>query len=165
MAEPLDQNAPGNEGPLQDGRQSERALAIARGTCRLLRSFGFAPLAELPLSSGHRADLVAVGQKGEIWIVEIKSSLEDFRADSKWHHYNDHCDRLFFAVNEEFPNEILPTEAGFILADQYGAAIMRDAPEDKLSAPRRKQVHLAFARAAALKLHSLADPRASQPPR
>jgi len=72
---------------------------------------------------------------------------------------------LFFAINEEFPREMLPSDAGFILADQYGAAILREAPEDKLSAPRRKQVHLAFARAAALKLHGLSDPGAGLPPR
>lgn len=155
---------PEDEG-LRDGRQSERALAIQRGTCRLVRSFGFAPLTELPLSTGHRADVIALGPKGEIWIVEIKSSLEDFRVDQKWHFYHEHCDRLFFAVNAEFPVEILPEETGLIVADPFGAAILREAPETRLSAPRRKQVQLRFARAAALKLHGLADPGASLPPR
>ena len=149
----------------RDGRQSVRALAIQRGTCRLVRSFGFAPLTELPLSTGHRADIVALGPKGEIWIAEIKSSLEDFRADRKWQHYLDHCDRLFFSVSADFPAEILPLQAGLIIADRFGGAIVRDAPEDRLTAPRRRQVQLRFARAAALKLHGLADPGADPPPR
>ena len=158
-------DAPRNNEPVGDGRQSARALAIQRGTCRLLTSFGFAPLTELPLSSGHRADVAALGPKGEIWIVEIKSSLEDFRADRKWHHYLDHCDRLFFSVLADFPAEFLPPEAGLIIADRFGAAIVRDAPEDRLTAPRRRQVQLRFARAAAQKLHGLADPGGTQPPR
>jgi len=144
--------------PLHDGRQSERALSIQRGTCRLLRNFSFAPLTELPLSTGHRADITALGPKGEIWIVEIKSSIEDFRVDTKWHHYLEHCDRLYFSVSADFPADILPMEAGIIIADKFGAAIVREAPEEKLSAPRRRQVQLRFARAAAWKLHGLADP-------
>lgn len=152
-----------HEAALRDGRQSERALAIQRGTCRLIRSFGLAPLTELPLSTGHRADIIALGAKGEIWIAEIKSSLEDFRADQKWHHYLEHCDRLFFAVSSAFPTEVLPSETGLIIADQFGAAIVREAPEERLTAPRRRQVQLRFARAAALKLHGLADPGAEVP--
>ena len=80
-----------------DGRQSETACAIARGTARLLRSLGFSCVSELPLPSGRRADLVALNERGEIWIVEIKSSVEDLRADQKWPDYRLHCDRLFFA--------------------------------------------------------------------
>lgn len=150
---------------LKDGRQSDRALAIQRGTCRLIRAFGFAPLTELPLKTGHRADIVALGPKGEIWIAEIKSCLEDFRADRKWPFYGEHCDRLFFAVSAEFPVEVLPEAAGLIVADQYGGAILREAPETRLAAARRKEVQLRFARAAALKLHGLADPGADLPPR
>lgn len=150
---------------LHDGRQSSRALAIQRGTCRLIRSFGFAPLTELPLSTGHRADIIALGPKGEIWIAEIKSSIEDFRADSKWHFYREHCDQLFFAVSEDFPIEVLPGETGLIIADQFSAAIISEAPMEKLSAPRRREVHLRFARAAALKLHGLADPGGAVPQR
>ena len=83
--------------PPPDRRQSETALAIARGTARLLRSLGFSCISELPLPSGRRADLVALNERGEIWIVEIKSSIEDLRADQKWQDYRAHCDRLFFA--------------------------------------------------------------------
>src|SRR3954463_16433468 len=85
--------------PPLDRRQSETALAIARGTARLLRSLGFSCVSELPLPSGRRADLVALNERGEIWIVEIKSSVEDLRADQKWQDYRAHCDRLYFAFN------------------------------------------------------------------
>ncbi|MHA1523304.1 MAG: MmcB family DNA repair protein [Alphaproteobacteria bacterium] len=150
---------------LSDGRQSPRALAIQRGTCRLLRALDFASVTELTLAGGRRADIAALGAKGDIWIVEIKSSIEDFRVDQKWSDYQAHCDRLFFAVNEEFPQEILPSATGIIVADSYGATIIRDAPENRLSAARRKAVLVRFARMAAHKLHGLADPGATEPPR
>src|SRR3954463_5001486 len=102
-------------------RQSETALAIARGTARLLRSLGFACVSELPLPSGRRADLVALNERGEIWIVEIKSSLDDLRADHKWQDYRAHCDRLFFAFTQDLPCEIFPQDTGLIIADAYGA--------------------------------------------
>lgn len=145
---------------VSDGRQSPRALAIQRGTCRLLRALGFATVTELVLSSGHRADIAALGHKGEIWIIEIKSSVEDFRTDAKWPAYHDHCDRLFFAVGGDLPLDILPEATGIMVADRFGAAIVRDAPEQPLVAARRKAVQLRFARAAALRLHALMDPDA-----
>ena len=94
--------------PPPDRRQSETALAIARGTARLLRSLGFSCISELPLPSGRRADLVALNERGEIWIIEIKSSIEDLRADQKWQDYRAHCDRLFFAFTQDLPCEIFP---------------------------------------------------------
>ena len=105
-----------------DGRQSQTALAVARGTARLLISLGFCCVSELPLASGRRADLVALGRDGEIWIVEIKSSVADFRADQKWMDYRMHCDRLFFATTTEVPCEIFPPDTGLIVADAFGAA-------------------------------------------
>lgn len=81
--------------PLKDGRQSDTALKVWRGTARLLRQLNFASLAEVTLASSRRADLIALGPKHEIWIVEVKSSIADFRADSKWPDYREHCDRLF----------------------------------------------------------------------
>lgn len=141
-----------------DGRQSETALLVARGAARLLLSHGFSCVAELPLASGRRADLVALHGGGEIWIVEIKSSIADFRADQKWPDYRAHCDRLFFATVADVPADIFPQDAGLIVADAYGATILREAPEHKLAAATRKSVMLTFARAAALRLQSLADP-------
>lgn len=143
---------------LEDGRQSAAASAIARGTRRMLWARGFATVTELVLASGRRADVVALSEKGEIWIVEIKSSVADFRSDSKWPEYRAFCDRLLFAVDREFPSDLIPEETGLVIADQYGAELVREAPHTALPGARRKAVTLRFARAAAVRLHGLADP-------
>jgi hypothetical protein len=141
-----------------DGRQSSTALKIARGTARLLHAHGYCVVSELPLASGRRADLVALGRDGEIWIVEIKSSVADLRADHKWTDYRLHCDRLFFATAIEVPCEIFPKDAGLIVADAFGAQIVCEAPEHRLHAATRRSMTLGIARAAALRLQSLVDP-------
>ena len=141
-----------------DGRQSETAAAIARGAGRCLLAHGFARLPEFTLPNGRRADLCAMADNGDVWIVEIKSSLADFRADQKWPEYRDYCDRLFFAVDRDFPVEVLPDDCGLIIADKWGAEIVRPAPEHKLAAARRKALTLRFARVAALRLQGMADP-------
>jgi len=145
--------------PPLDRRQSETALAIARGTARLLRSLGFSCISELPLPSGRRADLVALNEKGEIWIVEIKSSVEDLRADQKWQDYRMHCDRLFFAFMQDLPCEIFPQDTGLIIADAYGAHMHCEAPEHRLPAATRKSMTVRFAMAAALRINRLVDPQ------
>ena len=142
-----------------DGRQSPTALAVARGTQRLLVAHGMACVAELPLASGRRADLVALRHDGEIWIVEIKSSVEDFRVDQKWPDYRLHCDRLYFATAAHVPADIFPEDAGLIVADAYGAALLREAPEHRLHPATRRSMMLSFARAAARRLQALADPQ------
>jgi hypothetical protein len=142
-----------------DGRQSPTALAIARGTARHLHALGYCVVSELPLPSGRRADLVALSAGGEIVIVEIKSSVADFRADQKWMDYRLHCDRLFFATVVDVPCEIFPKDTGLIVADAFGAAIICEAPEHRLPAPTRKAMMLRFAHAAALRLQALADPQ------
>ncbi len=141
-----------------DGRQSPTALAVARGTARLLFSLGLSTVSELALASGRRADLVALSGDGELWIVEIKSSIEDFRADRKWLDYRLHCDRLFFATALDVPLEIFPHDAGLILADAFGASILREAPEHRLPSARRRSMMLRFAHAAAGRLQALTDP-------
>lgn len=143
----------------RDLRQSETALGIARGTTRLLRAHGFACVSELPLPSGRRADLVALNERGEIWIVEIKSSVEDLRADQKWPDYRAHCDRLFFAFSHDLPCEIFPAGTGLIVADPYGAHLHCEAPEHRLPAATRKVMMLRFALAAAQRLGRLSDPQ------
>ena len=110
-----------------DGRQSETALMIARGVRRLLRARGFSSLTELPLTDGRRADIAAVNRDGDVLIVEIKSSPADFRADRKWRDYAACCDRLYFAISERTPADLMPLEAGLIVADTYGAEIVREA--------------------------------------
>ncbi len=141
-----------------DRRQSETALLVQRGVCRLLREAGFATLTEFTLATGRRADVIAVNSSGLIWIVEIKSSLEDYRTDNKWPEYRDYCDRLFFAIPQGVEQEIIPADTGLIVADGWGADILRHPAETPLHASRRKAVTLAFARAAALRLHGLYDP-------
>ena len=145
--------------PAPDRRQSETALAIARGTARLLRSLGFSCISELPLPSGRRADLVALNERGEIWIVEIKSSVEDLRADQKWQDYRMHCDRLFFAFTQDLPCEIFPEDTGLIIADAYGAHLQCEAPEHRLPAATRKSMTVRFAMAAAQRINRLVDPQ------
>jgi hypothetical protein len=149
--------------PPVDGRQSPEASAVQRGVGRLLRAQGFAMVTELPLLTGRRADVVGLGASGEIWIVEIKSSIEDFRVDRKWPDYRLSCDRLFFATHAAVPIEIFPEEAGLILADSYGGEVFRHAPEHRLAAATRKAMMLRFAHAAALRLHGLVDPALNEP--
>jgi hypothetical protein len=144
--------------PLADGRQSETASTIARGVRRLLRAKGYSSVTELPLLDGRRADVVAVASDGALLIVEIKSSVADFRADRKWRDYAAHCDRLYFAISDEVPREIMPLEAGLIVADRFGAEIIREADARPLAPSTRRAVLLRFAMAAADRLHRLADP-------
>ncbi len=141
-----------------DGRQSETARCVGRGTARLLRGLGLTSVFEMPLASGRRADIVSLSRKGEVWIVEIKSSLADLRADSKWTDYRSHCDRLFFAAPPDLPAELFPGEAGFICADAHGADMLREAPEHKLAPATRRAMTLRFAHLAAARLHGLHDP-------
>jgi hypothetical protein len=141
-----------------DGRQSETALQIARGVRRLLRARGYASVTELPLLDGRRADVVALAGDGALLIVEIKSSVADFRADQKWREYAAHCDRLYFAISDTMPREIMPDEAGLIVADRYGAEIVREAEGRTIAPATRRAVMLRFAIAAADRLHRLADP-------
>lgn len=144
--------------PPSDGRQSPAASDIQRGTIRALRASGLTSVTELPLASGRRADIVGVSEKGQIWIVEIKSCLNDFRTDQKWQSYWDYCDRLWFAVGRDFPVDVLPQEAGLIIADRFGGEIVRESPTETLTGARRKAMMLRFARTAAERLSVLADP-------
>lgn len=131
---------------------------IARGVCRLLSSLGYATLTEFTLRTGRRVDVMALSEAGEIIIVEVKSSLEDFRSDRKWPEYEAFCDLFFFAVPEDFPLEILPDDRGLMTADAYGAAILREPQPDKLNAARRKSLTLKFALVGAQRLTRLLDP-------
>ena len=132
-----------------DGRQSETALAIQRGLSRLLRDHDHVMLTEFTLATGRRADVIALGADGTIWIIEIKSSPEDFYTDNKWHEYREFCDRFSFAIPQTMDAGIIPIEAGLIIADQWGAEIMRPASQHPLHASRRKALTHSFARSAA----------------
>ncbi len=129
----------------------ETTQAVTRGAARLLIDMGYAPLLEVCLPNGRRADVMAVGRKGDIVICEVKSGLEDYRVDRKWGEYAPFCDAFFFAVEPEFPRNILPDHPGLIVADGFGGAVVRDAPVSPLAPARRKALTLAFARLGAMR--------------
>lgn len=133
---------------------------LARGVGRLLRSLDHAVLSEFVPARGLRVDLMSLGPRSEIWVVECKSSRADFTSDRKWRGYLDWCDRYFWAVDADFPADLLPEGTGLILADPFGAEIARMAPETRLPGARRNRLMRDFARAAALRLQAAADPGA-----
>ena len=131
---------------------SPAAEQIARGTLRLLGDHGFAGVTEMTLANGRRADIAALGAGGEISIIEVKSCLNDFRTDKKWPDYRAYCDRFYFAVGHDFPQDVIPVEVGLIIADGFGGTILREAPLEKVAGARRKAMTLKFARLAATRL-------------
>jgi len=142
-----------------DARQSPTAQAVQRGTMRMLRhQLDFCCFAEVSLANSRRCDILALGPRGQIWIIEIKSSLEDFRVDNKWPEYKDFCDRFYFAKPPELNAEIFPEAEGLIVADNHGAQIMRPSDEELLPAARRKAMMVRLARLGADRIHNLMDP-------
>ncbi|MEL6646347.1 MAG: MmcB family DNA repair protein [Pseudomonadota bacterium] len=131
---------------------------LARGVCRHLLQLDFACLEEFTPERGKRVDVMAIGPKGEIWVIECKSSMADYRSDGKWEGYLDWCDRYFWAVDEAFPSEYLPLETGLLIADAYDAEIIRMAPEHKLAGARRTALTRRFARYAAMRVQVAKDP-------
>lgn len=129
----------------------ETTQSVTRGAARLMADMGYAPLLEVCLPNGRRADVMALGPRGEIAICEVKSSVEDYRVDRKWHEYGPFCDAFYFAVAPEFPDGILPDEPGLIVADGFGGAVLREAPLTPLAPARRKALTLAFARLGAMR--------------
>ena len=139
-------------------RRSDGADEITRGVCRLLRDLGFSPLTEFRVGNRRRVDVVGISRTGRFAIVEVKSSVQDFKSDAKWHEYPAHGDLFYFAVGPDFPSEILPQDCGIIVADAYGAAVRREAPEQLVHPTRRKAQTLRFAKAAADRLQRVMDP-------
>ena len=129
----------------------ETTLSVTRGAARLMLDMGYAPLLEVGLPNGRRADVMALGPRGDIVICEVKSGIEDYRVDRKWGEYGPYCDAFYFAVAPEFPADILPDEPGLIVADGFGGAVVRDATPAPLAPARRKALTLAFARLGALR--------------
>jgi hypothetical protein len=129
----------------------ETTGAVTRGAARLLLELGYAPLAEVGLPNGRRADLMAIGPRGQILIVEVKSSLDDYRADLKWGDYAPFCDGLYFAVAPHFPRHVLPSGPGVMVADAFGGAVLIEPDLVPLAAARRKALTLSFARLGALR--------------
>ncbi len=138
-------------------------LLLARGVGRALAERGYASLTEVSLANGRRADVMGLGRAGELVIVEVKSSLQDFRSDAKWPEYRDYCDRFYFAVGENFPRDAIPEDCGLIVADGFGGAVLREAPLMTLAAARRKAVMLRFALIGSERLRRLLDPTSGDP--
>ena len=136
----------------------ELTLAVCRGASRLMRQTGHSVLLEVPLPDGRRADIFAVGRAGELVIVEVKSSIEDWRVDGKWPDYLGWCDQLYVAVPIDFPQALIPAEVGLIVADPYGGEILRQPPRRPVAAARRKALLVDCARLASERLARLADP-------
>lgn len=134
-----------------------RAAEICRGTLRLMGQMGYYGVTEMTLANNRRADIAAIGPSGDIWMIEVKSSIQDFKSDTKWREYMDYCDRLSFAVGADFPHELIPSEAGLIVSDAFFGAVIREAPENRLSPARRKAVTLRFGRLAAARLSGISD--------
>lgn len=139
----------------------EITQSVTRGTARMFEDLGCAVLAEMPLANGRRADLVALDAAGLVTIVEVKSGIADYLSDHKWSAYGDFCDQFYFAVTETFPIDRLPPPdlCGLILADAWGAEIVRPSPMARLAAARRKTMTIRFARTAAQRLRAAQDPR------
>jgi len=144
--------------PRQPENDFRPGQLLARGVCRHLLSHDFVTVEELIPAPGLRVDVMALGPKGDVWIVECKSGRADFASDRKWHGYLEWCDRYFWAVDENFPTELLPEGTGLIIADAWDAEIVRMAPEEKLAPARRKVMVQKFARHAALRWHAARDP-------
>ncbi|MBZ8118900.1 MmcB family DNA repair protein [Roseovarius sp. LXJ103] len=144
--------------PLHTQLHTQPGQILARGVCRHLLSHDFACLEEYVPARGLRVDVMALGPKGELWVIECKSSRADFLSDGKWQGYLGWADRFFWAVDATFPQEILPEGTGLMVADGYDAEILRMAPETRLAPARRSAITRKFARTAALRLQSLRDP-------
>jgi hypothetical protein len=141
---------------LAEIRMAER---LCRGVCRLFEDLGHAALTEFSLANGRRVDVIALDGAGATSIVEIKSSVTDFRTDRKWHEYLDFCDRFYFAVAPEFPQALLPADVGLIIADNWSGTVIRESPVFALNGSRRKAQTLRLALTAALRLRRTVDPR------
>ena len=133
--------------------------SLTRGVCRMLTEEGYGPITEFRLPNRRRVDVIGLGSGAEFLIVEVKSSVADFRSDTKWQEYLPYCDRFYFAVPEKFPPHILPEECGYMVADSYGAVIRREAPEHPVSTIRRRRQMLRFALTASERLNRMSDPR------
>lgn len=142
----------------QEVAETREAILLARGVCRLFDALGHACLTEVTVRNGRRADVLTMDGKGRFTIVEIKTSLADFRADAKWGDYLEFCDRYYFAVPQAFPQEVLPGEHGLIVADAWDATILRPSEEAAMNGARRKAQTLRFAQLAARRLRLLLDP-------
>ena len=140
-------------------KKSKGLNGIARGVMRHFDQIGLSSLSEFSPIKGLRVDIITLGMSNEIWIIECKSGQSDFKSDRKWHNYLDWCDRYFWAVDANFPIDILPINTGIIIADAYDASILREAPLNKLSPARQRKVIKSIAKSACNRLLTNIDPK------
>ncbi len=133
-------------------------ILLTRGVCRFLRRGGYGTLTEFTLRNRRRVDVIALAEDGRIAVVEVKSSEVDFRADAKWRDYLGFCDAFYFAVPEDFPRHLIPESCGLLVADGFGAEMLREPEEGRVNPARRKSLITRFARTASLRLQALTDP-------
>ena len=164
MSNLINSNLTNSDTRLPSGLAAGGAPPIVRGVRGALAMRGFASLTEFRLACGRRADVLALDESGRILIVEVKSGIADFRADQKWPEYRDWCDAFYFAVDDAFPTELIPPECGLMVADAYGAEVLREAAVLKLAPARRKTLVLRAALAGAGRLHRIEDPLFVQAP-
>lgn len=138
--------------------RADAAGRIVRGVVRLMTGLDYRSLTEFLLPDGRRADIAAIDARGGFAIIEVKSSVADFRSDGKWPCYREFCDSFYFAIDPVFPPDLLPGDAGIIITDGYEAAVLRPSPIAALTPGRRRALLLRFARTAAARLTLLADP-------
>ena len=136
----------------------EITARLQRGVGRAMVAAAQAVLFEMPLANGRRADVVALDHQGCLTIIEIKSGLADFQADQKWPDYLAYCDYFAFAVPADFPDDVLPSDEGLMIADGFGAEFVRPPRHTPLSAARRKAMLIRFGRLAAGRLQTILDP-------
>ncbi|MEM9278651.1 MAG: MmcB family DNA repair protein [Pseudomonadota bacterium] len=147
---PLISDSSGNIGI--DNRQSDLAMTVRKGILNGFAESDWVFVPELTLANGRRVDLISLDSRGLIRIIEIKSSIYDYKSDQKWHEYKDFCDAFYFASHPDVPQETFPENEGFILADAHGCEVLREATIGKLPAPTRKVLTLRIARIAAERL-------------
>lgn len=135
-----------------------RTLAVTRAAARFCALRRWAPVTEVPLPDGRRADILALTAGGDFAMIEVKSCARDFLSDAKWPEYRAWCDRLYFAVDLDFPQDLIPQDVGLVVADDRDAALLRDAPEHRLAPARRRALTQRLAMLAAGRLAALADP-------
>ncbi len=138
----------------------DRTALVRRAAARLCLALGWAPLHEMTLPNGRRADIMALRPDGGFVVIEVKSGLRDFQTDLKWPEYREFCDALFFAVDCDFPDALIPQETGLIVVDEREAALIREAPSHPLAPSRRRALMQRFAVLAAMRLAVAQDPAA-----
>jgi hypothetical protein len=161
MVESSDANVMDNFPDVFSTRNTEIAAVgkrLARGVARFFTALGYSALVEVPLPNGRRADVLAIDGRGQFLLVEVKSCRADFRSDNKWPEYLEFCDFFYFAVAADFPRDLLPDQAGLLIADPYNAVIERDTAGRLLAPARRRSLLLRFAHLAASRVQVLSDP-------